>query len=87
MSPSRSVRCQDFVEQVTDYLEGALDADERARIDRHLKRCRGCARTLEQWREVIRLTGRLRDDEVDRVDPATRAELIAAFRDEPHAPD
>ena len=81
------VVCRDWVEQVTDYLEGTLSDEERARIDAHLEDCGDCARVLAQWREVIRLTGRLSDDEVATLDLSTRGDLIAAFRDHPVGPD
>lgn len=82
----RKVDCIDVVERVTDYLDDALDADERRRIDQHLAECPDCARVLAQWRTVIALSGRLGGEAVDKVDPATRAELLAAFRDEPPTP-
>jgi anti-sigma factor RsiW len=49
--------CQELVELVTDYLEGALPAEERARFDAHLAECPGCDRYLEQMRATIALTG------------------------------
>ena len=90
MSPRRRPRkvvCRDWVEQVTDYLDGALGDDEVARIDAHLEECGDCARVLAQWREVIRLSGRLSDDELATLDLRTRGDLIAAFRDHPVDPD
>lgn len=72
--------CNEFVEQVTDYLEGALAPDAVQRIDRHLEVCAGCRRVLAQWRQVIRLTGRLPETEVDELDADTRARLMATFR-------
>lgn len=72
--------CDELVEMVTDYLEGALPGDERARIDRHLTICEGCRTVLAQWHEVIRLTGRLAEADVDRADPHTRDRLMATFR-------
>lgn len=78
------VPCRDFVEQITAYLEGALDAGERAAVDAHLAVCAGCRAALEQFRIVIGRLGRLAgadvDAVVDRVDPAVRDELLAAFR-------
>jgi len=71
---------------VTDYLDDALDADERGRIDRHLAECPDCARVLAQWRTVIALSGRLGDGAVDGVDPVTREQLLVAFRAEPPTP-
>jgi anti-sigma factor RsiW len=75
------IDCQDFVELVTDYLDEALPADERARIDRHLASCPGCAAALAQWRTVIGLAGRLADTDVEGIDPAVRSRLMEAFRD------
>lgn len=75
----RGLRCDEFVERITDYLDGAIDSDERARIDRHLSKCSGCTRALEQWRLVISLSGRLTEDDIDQLDERTRSELTAAF--------
>jgi predicted anti-sigma-YlaC factor YlaD len=71
--------CIEFVDLVTDYLEGALEPRGRALVDDHLAGCTGCRTVLDQWREVITLTGRLAVDEVDGVDPVVRQELVAAF--------
>jgi anti-sigma factor RsiW len=78
-SRRRALRCDDFVELVTDYLDGAVPDDERARIERHLRGCDGCTRVLAQWREVIRITGHLDGSAVDRLDDAVRSDLMAAF--------
>jgi anti-sigma factor RsiW len=72
--------CREFVEQVTDYLEDALTPYQRARVEQHLGRCEGCRTVLAQWRETVRLTGRLADSDVAEIDPATRNRLIASFR-------
>jgi anti-sigma factor RsiW len=47
--------CQELVELVTDYLENALPANERARFDAHLEGCDGCTTYVEQMRTTIRL--------------------------------
>jgi len=73
------MRCDHFVELVTEYLDDALDDDDRARIERHLRGCDGCTRVLAQWREVIRITGHIDDTHVDRLDDGVRGELMAAF--------
>jgi anti-sigma factor RsiW len=70
--------CQQLVELVTDYLEGRLSAEERARFERHLGVCPGCVTYVEQFRETIRLTGALREADVE--EPA-RSALLAQFRD------
>ena len=49
--------CQELVELVTDYLEGALTPGEHARFDAHLAECPGCDLYVEQMRTTIALVG------------------------------
>ena len=72
--------CNELVELVTDYLDDALPADRRAQVDAHLATCPGCRSVLAQWREVIRLGGRVAEADVDEVDPSVRRDLLSAFR-------
>lgn len=69
--------CQELVELVTDYLEGALPAGERDRFEEHLGGCEGCRLHLEQLRTTVRLAGRLSEE---RIAPAARADLLRALR-------
>ncbi len=71
------ISCADFVELVTDYLEGAMPPPLRARFDVHLAGCEGCAAYLDQMRETLRLTGVLREEAVPG---AGRERLLDAFR-------
>ena len=71
------IACRDVVELLTDYLDGALTPDDRARLELHLGECGGCARALSQLRETIRLTGTLTED---RVPPELRTAIRDAFR-------
>ena len=70
--------CREIVEVITDYLEGRLPADERARFDQHLAICRGCRAYLEQMRQVIRTAGAIREESLDA---NQRERLVRAFRD------
>jgi anti-sigma factor RsiW len=70
--------CREFVELVTDYLEGTLSERERARMDAHLAECDGCSGYLEDMR---RLVGSLRDTPEPPPDEATREALLRAFRE------
>ena len=70
--------CREFVELVTDYLEGTLSEQERSRFEAHLAECDGCAGYLEDMR---RLVGSLQGAPEPPADPATRAALTKAFRD------
>jgi anti-sigma factor RsiW len=70
--------CQELVELVTDYLEGALDERDRRAFERHLEHCDGCTEYVEQLRTTIRLTGTLTLDDLS-TDPESA--LLQAFRD------
>ena len=48
--------CKEVVEIVSDYLEDALSAQDRARFEAHLAGCAGCTTYVEQMREIVRLT-------------------------------
>jgi anti-sigma factor RsiW len=69
--------CQELVELVTGYLDGALSAAERERFDRHLRDCDPCVEFVAQIERTIALTGRL---DPDGVDPSARDRLLAEFR-------
>ena len=73
----RHVPCIEFVELVTDYLEGVLPARVARALEHHLSLCDPCADYLEQMRETRRLTGSL---EVDDVPEAGVEDLMAVFR-------
>lgn len=58
------VVCQQVVELVTAYLEGALPHRLHRAIDHHLAGCPHCTEYVAQMRRSIELTGELRDDDV-----------------------
>jgi anti-sigma factor RsiW len=72
------VNCDEFVELVTAYLDGALDPETERRFVEHLGECDGCDRYLDQIRQTVSALGHLPDDSLS---PAARAELLGAFRD------
>jgi anti-sigma factor RsiW len=72
------ISCQELVELVTDYLEGALPGEDRERFDSHIAACDGCRTYLEQIRTTIELTGRLVPEQLD---PQAETALLGAFRD------
>jgi anti-sigma factor RsiW len=75
--PRRELPCQEIVELVTDYLEGALPRAQRRRFEAHLAGCENCSEYLRQMRETIRATGTLR---VQDLTPEMRDELAGVFR-------
>ena len=70
--------CQELVEIVSDYLEGALPEAERERFDAHLETCEGCRRYLDQMRTTVRVVGTLSEDDLD---PGARDQLLQLFRE------
>jgi predicted anti-sigma-YlaC factor YlaD len=70
--------CQELVEIVSDYLEGALPQGEWERFEAHLEICEGCRRYLEQMRTTIRVVGTLTEDDLD---PGGKDQLLQLFRE------
>ena len=69
--------CQELVELVTGYLEGALPREDAARFEAHVAACPGCEVYLEQVRTTIAVTRATGDS----VEPAAVSPLLDAFRD------
>ena len=45
--------CREFVEIVTEYLEGALSEERRAALHAHIDECGGCSAYLAQMEQTI----------------------------------
>jgi anti-sigma factor RsiW len=70
--------CKEFVELVTDYLEGRMTPAELERSAKHLEACDGCSTYVEQMRETV---GALRGLIPGEVSAETRDRILAAFRE------
>lgn len=68
--------CIEFVEQVTNYLEGALVGDDLVRLETHLAVCSHCAHYLDQLRLIRDRAGQLAPADIT---PPMRADLMQAF--------
>ena len=70
--------CNEVVEVVTDYLEGALPSGEALRVEEHLETCPGCTEYVAQMRTLPGSLGGLREESI----PAqVRERLLASFHD------
>ena len=78
MTDAIALSCQEFVELVTDYLEGALEPGDLRRFEAHLADCDGCTGYLEQLRLTIRVTGAITTDDLS---PDAERTLLEAFAD------
>jgi len=59
--PEAELTCRELVELVTEELEGALPAAQRARYLAHLATCVGCTGHVEQLHATLRVLRALRD--------------------------
>ena len=83
VEPGMTIRCQEVVELITDYLEGQLDGPTRTEFDAHLPLCEGCGEYLRQMRATIQALGHV---PLDSLSDTAQADLLAAFRDFPVRP-
>jgi anti-sigma factor RsiW len=77
VSPADDLACDEIVELVTGFLEGAMPPDDRARFEAHLAICDGCQVYVGQMRESIRLCGAVPKESLT---PEAEAAFLAAFR-------
>jgi predicted anti-sigma-YlaC factor YlaD len=75
---TQSLSCQELVELVTEYLEGALEGALLQRFEEHIAKCNGCTEYLEQLRQTIRLVGTITPADLS---PDAERTLMHAFRD------
>ena len=74
----RDLTCKELVELVTAYLDGTLPARHRRRFEAHLAGCDRCTAYLVQMEMIIRMTGRLAEEDIG---DEQKVVLLAAFRD------
>jgi anti-sigma factor RsiW len=72
------LNCDEFVELVTAYLDGALAPATERRFVEHLAECDGCDRYLSQIRTTRDALGEL---PADSLSGEAHDRLLAAFRD------
>jgi anti-sigma factor RsiW len=71
------VTCQQFVELVTEYFEGALQPRTLSQVEEHLVMCDWCVAYVEQMRATI---GSLREIG-DEASPEPPESVLAALRE------
>ncbi len=73
----RQYPCQELVELVTEYLEDAMTAHERASFEAHLAICTGCRNYVSQMKTTVRALEQLPEPPVA---PEVRDNLLDMFR-------
>jgi anti-sigma factor RsiW len=74
------LRCTVVAEALSAYLDGAVDEQQRRRIDSHLAGCPGCTAAIDQFRTVIDLSGQLTAADVATLEPMILDRLAATLR-------
>ena len=75
---SDALSCKEFVELVTEYFEGSLPAEEKARFEAHLAICEGCEIYMEQMAQAIQFTGKLTEEQITE---EAQAKLLKTFQE------
>lgn len=70
--------CNELVERVTDYLEGALDGITMARLREHLMVCASCEEYINEVRLAVRVASEL---STERISASLDANLLAIYRE------
>ena len=73
----RDLVCEQAVELVTDYLDGALSRRQRRRFEARIRACPNCSAYLEQIQAVIATSGSITPDDLT---PQARDDLTALYR-------
>ena len=74
------LRCIDFVDEISAYIDGDVADVERTRIERHLEGCPGCRAAVDQFQTIKRMAGRISPADVASIDPLIRDRLMATLR-------
>jgi Putative zinc-finger len=61
-APTHDLTCEQVVRLASDFLDGELPSDWRARITAHLPACEGCTTYLDQIEQTIELVAQLDAD-------------------------
>ena len=80
MTTGADVTCREVAELLNDYLDDAIPAPDRARLDAHLAGCDGCTAALDQLRETIRVTGTLTQEQISRDELEPVRSVFRAWR-------
>lgn len=73
-----TLNCKQFVELITEYLEGGLPQPEVSRFEAHLATCAGCRNYLDQMRQTLRMLGTLEEEQLP---PEAKQTLLHLFHE------
>ncbi|MFB3815876.1 MAG: anti-sigma factor [Terriglobales bacterium] len=70
------MNCSDFLKELTDYLDGAIDDRTRAELDEHLAWCHDCFVVCNTTKKTIEI---YRDSELYELPDELRMKLRSAI--------
>lgn len=79
--PAADLTCKELVEVITEYFDGAMSAEDRARFERHLEGCAGCQTVVSQFRTTIEVAGRLTEDQVTEAQRVAMRDVFRRWRE------
>jgi anti-sigma factor RsiW len=69
--------CEELVELITEYLEGALPETRKEAFEEHIAICPPCRAYLAEIRKTVAAAGTLTEDDIP---PSTREAMLDVFR-------
>jgi anti-sigma factor RsiW len=72
-----SKSCRDYIEGLSDYLDGELDPDLCSEIERHVGQCDNCRIMVDSLRQTVRLC---RDGRSEKLPPELEHKLTDLLR-------
>jgi anti-sigma factor RsiW len=75
------MNCDELVERLTEFLDGAMEPAAERRVVEHLAECDGCTTYLAQFRTTVDALGHLPEGDVAGLPERARNELLEAFRE------
>lgn len=70
------MNCSDFLKELTDYLDGVIDAQTRAELEEHLTWCHDCEVVCNTTKMTIQI---YRDHEIYELPDDLRSRLRSAI--------
>jgi anti-sigma factor RsiW len=55
MGAKRKITCQNFLEEMSDYIDGSLEQELRVSIEAHLAKCPNCWVVFDETRKTVKI--------------------------------
>lgn len=55
MAVTKKITCKDFLEHVSDYVDGAMEPDLRVKLEAHLAKCPDCWVEFDETKMTVEI--------------------------------